>query len=342
MPPAHLPEFFTNKKSRILAELSTPSADYSDKSPKGSIDEPIRDLINLINSYPGWVTTSSCSGRVAVFVEGPKSISDDGDDGNADINELENFYVTKKKTKVVTGGKGGGRWLYVSHTPIPSPLPLEHAPSELFCLPPPSEMPASSLSPSASTAAPSPRLVHLTFSPLILHVLCATLQHAKPLLAAAINAGLRESGVQSLKALDDEEHGVMVGIRTMGVGFSTVVGVASEWSGGESAEERLQHAEVKTLVSEEYLGMCVGVVNEKFEANEERRRRLEGELTRVVEKEGRGEGESKEEKWERKRREGLKRQERQEEENRGGEIEEGVNGWDKDVDDVDIGLLGLV
>src|SRR5437764_14316521 len=42
----------------------------SDKSPKGSIDELMLPLINLLNKHNDYVTTSSCSGRIAVYCVG--------------------------------------------------------------------------------------------------------------------------------------------------------------------------------------------------------------------------------------------------------------------------------
>lgn len=38
-----------------------------DKSKKGSVDEPIVDLVNYINKTKDYCTTSSCSGRFAIF-----------------------------------------------------------------------------------------------------------------------------------------------------------------------------------------------------------------------------------------------------------------------------------
>ena len=38
-----------------------------DKSPKGSLDEPVAELVHDINQHPDYVTTSSCSGRVSLF-----------------------------------------------------------------------------------------------------------------------------------------------------------------------------------------------------------------------------------------------------------------------------------
>lgn len=49
-----------------------PAEEYDDLSPKGSIDGSIRELIDGINAKEGWVTTSSCAGRVVAFVEGVK------------------------------------------------------------------------------------------------------------------------------------------------------------------------------------------------------------------------------------------------------------------------------
>jgi len=75
MPPkpiAHLPQTFITKKQHILKQISVPTEQYHDLSPKGSIDEGIRDLITWINGCSGWVTTSSCAGRISVFAEGRK------------------------------------------------------------------------------------------------------------------------------------------------------------------------------------------------------------------------------------------------------------------------------
>ena len=38
-----------------------------DKSPKGCIDEPIRELVDIINASPYYTTLSSCSGRISLF-----------------------------------------------------------------------------------------------------------------------------------------------------------------------------------------------------------------------------------------------------------------------------------
>lgn len=50
---------FLRRKEQILVAL--------DRSPKGSLDAPILDFLSWLNSRPAVVTTSSCSGRIAVF-----------------------------------------------------------------------------------------------------------------------------------------------------------------------------------------------------------------------------------------------------------------------------------
>jgi Methyltransferase TYW3 len=91
---------FVDKKKKILEALSVSPSEYADLSPKGSVDEGIRDLIDLINSTSGLVTTSSCAGRVSVYVEGQKK---DRNDSDANAGQ---------------SGKGGGRWIFVSHDPL--------------------------------------------------------------------------------------------------------------------------------------------------------------------------------------------------------------------------------
>ncbi len=104
-----IPSTFTRKKATILEGLSVPGSEYSDKSPKGSVDERIRELIDEINAYEGFVTTSSCAGRISVFQEG----NGQGNEGNELAQEED-----APRSSRVPGGKGGGRFLFVSHEPV--------------------------------------------------------------------------------------------------------------------------------------------------------------------------------------------------------------------------------
>ena len=56
---------FQQMKSEILRKLN--ASVYTDKSPKGFLDAPIVELVNLLNSHKDYVTTSSCSGRIVLY-----------------------------------------------------------------------------------------------------------------------------------------------------------------------------------------------------------------------------------------------------------------------------------
>ena len=114
MPPSEAPPSFISKKRRILEQLAIPASEYDDLSPKGSIDEGIRDLIDEINAIEGCVTTSSCAGRISIFLEGKKCT---GEESDVDTEDTKNDGAVE--TRAGVGGKGGGgRWLYVSHSPL--------------------------------------------------------------------------------------------------------------------------------------------------------------------------------------------------------------------------------
>lgn len=108
-PPPH----FLQRKKKILEQLAVPDAEYTDASPKGSVDAGIRELIDDINTLEGFVTTSSCAGRVSVFLEGRKA-------SESVVNSIETAAEVPGEIEFAgTGGKGGGgRWLFVSHDPV--------------------------------------------------------------------------------------------------------------------------------------------------------------------------------------------------------------------------------
>ncbi|CAL1528257.1 unnamed protein product [Lymnaea stagnalis] len=72
---------FSNQKLQRLVHV--------DLSKKGSVDDALIDIVDLINSLPQYFTTSSCSGRIILF-------------------ENHSDEVQKK----------GCKWLYVSHDPV--------------------------------------------------------------------------------------------------------------------------------------------------------------------------------------------------------------------------------
>ncbi|MCJ1251966.1 hypothetical protein MMC30_009204 [Trapelia coarctata] len=270
---AELSSLFVGKKDRILKDLSIPLEDYTDLSPKGSVDVGIQDLIDDINGMEGLVTTSSCAGRISVFLEGSKEdVYKEGSEGLS-------------SQVIVPGGKGnGGRWLYVSHDPVQQlgdGVWEEGSILKLLGM-------SSQVQSRTKTKPRTTRFVKFQFEPMILHIMAASLRHAQPVLAAAINAGFRESGVQSLKNLDDPHAFPMVAVRSSGLSLSSLVGFA---------DDDTSDGEVRAMVSEEYLHNLLEIANERFKANKGRVARFRSHLLQ----DKRGEGGGKKDRiWETK------------------------------------------
>lgn len=155
---------FDQKKALILHEILGNSADAPDASPKGTIDVLCLPLIETINAHPDMVTTSLCSGRVSVFLEG-------------------------NKTKTQIGAKGNeGRWLFVTH----EPESLANWQKSVDFQFQPASKPAEN-----DSFAESARYILYKFEPLILHVKCRDSASANLLYLTAMSCGFRESGIGS-------------------------------------------------------------------------------------------------------------------------------------------------
>lgn len=140
---------FQTKKQKILQQLEIPNEDYTDLSPKGSVDEAVRELVDDINKQDGLVTTSSCSGRVAVYLEGISKRARQEDNRE------------DEPSGIASGGKGGGQWLYVSHDPTDlSDVTENGAVCSLLNLP-------QGRTPSTPSKAENIRFVRLKFEPLV-------------------------------------------------------------------------------------------------------------------------------------------------------------------------------
>lgn len=131
---------FNERKRTILATLAEPSETYTDASPKGSVDEGIRELVDEINALDGFVTTSSCAGRIAVYQEGV-------------------IRTAHESVSTRAGGKGGGHWLFVSHDPVRLDDLEDGNVLSLLSLPPAVDAEVSDCSHGA--------FVHLKFEPLV-------------------------------------------------------------------------------------------------------------------------------------------------------------------------------
>lgn len=99
--------------------------------------------------------------------------------------------------------------------------------------------------------------------------MAASLHHAQPILSAAINAGFRESGLQSLKNLDDPSSCPMVAVRTSGLSLESLIGVLPE---GEN------DSEIRCIVDEKYLVLLMNIANQRFVMNTERIQRFSENL----------------------------------------------------------------
>lgn len=111
---------FDARKARILAEMAAPGPDAS---PKGSIDTLILPLITRLNEHPDVVTTSSCSGRVSVFLEAAKRVPPPVPPAPALLPSVPSATAVAAAAATAAnagiGGKGdGGRWLFVAHDPV--------------------------------------------------------------------------------------------------------------------------------------------------------------------------------------------------------------------------------
>lgn len=137
----------------------------------------------------------------------------------------------------------------------------------------------------------------------ILHILCASLDHAQRVLSAAMGAGFRESGAVSLGSSRSGESNPIVAVRSTGYSFDSIIGYQDE----EGCNA--------TLIDESHLRTLVCIANERFKINIERIARFRTSLLESYQPDSTpASGHSKPD-WEdadarklRKREEGLARQ----------------------------------
>lgn len=108
--------------------------------------------------------------------------------------------------------------------------------------------------------------------------MAASLLHAQPVLSAAINAGFRESGVQSLKNLNDPNAFPMIAIRSAGLALSSMIGYAQVDDGNDS---------IRSMVEESYLQTLLELANGRFVENTKRADRFQRQLLQGANKQTR-------------------------------------------------------
>ncbi|CAZ86625.1 unnamed protein product [Tuber melanosporum] len=291
---------FAAHKTQILAEILSPGPDAS---PKGSIDLHILPLINRLNEHRKIITTSSCSGRISVFLEGSKKLAGEGSRAIGEAPEPDEK-AEFPSGNAGMGGKGGGKWLFVSHDPVDcndmTPrevcqmllgghvLGLGSMNNQVLTEP--------VLSEAGTGVSSSTRLVHMKFEPMILHIQTLDLQTARIILTAALSAGFRESGIMNPGLT---EHSFpMIAIRCNGLVVDSIIGVMNVTPSG-----------IKMIVDENYLKTMMLVSSLRFEDNKRRIDAFSGKIEQVLFNQGQAPSkESKGERKIRKREEGLRRQ----------------------------------
>ncbi|KAK9477407.1 tRNA wybutosine-synthesizing protein [Lipomyces japonicus] len=281
---------FVERKRQILADLASPGPDLS---PKGRPDDQILPVLELINSHEQLVTTSSCAGRVAVYVE---SKHDAG--GSVPANDQLDIVGSSSSSNNVSnnnvGGKGdGGRWLFVSHDEVRRHIDINDVDKLVFGNVPVHRMVQDNHD--IVTAESFPRFVHFKFEPMILHILCASPEIAHTVQTAALAAGFRESGF----------NGTILAVRSS-LHLDAPIGqfITNDHNHHD------QH--VLPLVSTHYLRTVLEMARQRQIENKRRIDRFAAAMQELLfdkpQRDRLQVQESKQERWNRKREEGLRRQ----------------------------------
>ncbi|KAJ1978826.1 hypothetical protein H4R35_001744 [Dimargaris xerosporica] len=246
------------RKPGIVADLA---AAVNDKSPKGGVDVPVQPLLQLLNAHPDYVTTSSCSGRVAVYADtwitDSHALSPQPPPSSAAHMAMDPSDPTPAPHK-------GGQWLMVSHDPLPTAqadiyhtIYPQHHQDHLALTSTVTTNPSNADDyPLASEAG----LVHYKFEPLAIHVQARTLEAAQRLLTVALACGYRNSGV----VVSSKRH--MVAIRSS---LRIDAPIATITAANKA---------ICPLVDRAYLALLVNLSNRKFSENEQSMVRLHGAI----------------------------------------------------------------
>ena len=225
---------------------------FVDKSPKGSVDETIRPLVDLLNAHPAYATLSSCSGRIALFDPSATSSTADVDaEAEADANNsnedtsgaVDAEPSAPERDNATSSGKGSGRWALSSHGQIDPQQFIDILNDNL---------PGTADTDAAEeTCADAPPTLMFKHEPLLLHVAASTLLRAEKLLSLALALGFRESGIVSTSKR------VTVAIRGVGLGLTVPLGRRGA-----------------LRPTDDYVVALVREANQRFVANENKLQRL--------------------------------------------------------------------
>lgn len=159
-------------RSEFYHEKRTILSQKEDFSRKGSIDAPIVDLINKVNRFDEYCTTSSCSGRIVIFAQpSPEFCDTRQHELNGDAVDSATEQVLNYKAK-----KRGCNWLHVTHDLI-----LRGTVQDIIDL--------VQRNCDEILNQQEKQMIVLKFEPFILHVRAATIEGAKSLMVAGISSG---------------------------------------------------------------------------------------------------------------------------------------------------------
>jgi len=260
-------------KASSAASSSARSPWAVDKSPKGSVDEPIQPLVDLINHHPSFSTLSSCSGRIALFqpwepTSSSSSLLPTNEVPITQVNDADSFLreagdnqeepSEQKNSKSTPGsGKGRGGWLLVSHEKIEYSELLsifdKHVESGDSQTEPRAVDTSTSILESNTNELKMETLM-FKVEPMLLHVAVATVDRGRQLLGLALALGFRESG---LVLPSKNNNRVTVAIR----GMSLALTVPLAFDG-------------PLCPSREYLRALVDQANHRMELNQSKLQRL--------------------------------------------------------------------
>lgn len=258
---------FAQHKAHILSNLSMSACDLS---PKGTVDVKCHSIMDLLNSHEDYITTSSCSGRIALF----HSCTEGGDGGGE---------ATKKLKRGASAALG---WIVVKHgVLLPHEMALivrylcgeaatdadrsldeaEVAHWETVVREGPTQesyagelegfLVSSATEGGLPSVIPTTGTIALKMEPFVMHVECRTMESAKLLLSAAVSdGGYRNSGVVP------PGRKIMCGIRSA-AGLGMEVPVVLDGCNYVGTSRR-------------YVWRLLEMANEKMHANEKKSKAL--------------------------------------------------------------------
>ncbi|KPI84598.1 hypothetical protein ABL78_6359 [Leptomonas seymouri] len=184
-------QFFSSMRKQILSDLQ---ANTNDKSLAGRVDPQIAELVHYVNSsFPQYVTSSSCAGRVSLFHKGVKETKGAATHTETAFDTAATpaalFLVPQRKR-----GSFGQGTLYQSHDPLPEDTSAVVAESIVPAL---EKFWTWRQTHTSDPALCSSEVLQLKFEPMILHVLCADIASAAVLLNCGSESGQMNSGIVS-------------------------------------------------------------------------------------------------------------------------------------------------